>query len=142
VDPEGFSLLVPEGWERQAADGLIDYTPDNGRHRLRISIDRAPDFENPYMHMLDLEKGLKERLPDYQRVALAADTFRDQTQSARWEFAWTEKQSFPGPRRAVDQMYFADDGTEYALFLSAPAENWDTTRAQFDTMLRGWQPPA
>lgn len=141
-DPDGFSLWVPEGWTRQTDGDQTDYTPDNGRHRIRISSDTSPDFENPYMHMLDMEKGLEKRLPEYQRLKLGPNTFRDQVNSALWEFTWTEKTTFPGPRRAIDQIYYTDDGTEYALYMSGPADDWATTREQFDTMLRGWRPPA
>ncbi|MEV6783182.1 serine/threonine-protein kinase [Streptomyces sp. NPDC051098] len=140
-DPEGFSLLVPKGWKRQTDGDQIDYTPDNGRHRIRISSDDSPDFENPYMHMLSLEKTLA-KLPAYKRVKLAPNTFRDHTNSALWEFTWTERKDHPGDRRAIDQIYYEDDGTEYALYMSGPAEDWATTRAQFDIMLRGWRPPA
>ncbi|WP_240139390.1 serine/threonine-protein kinase [Streptomyces sp. MUM 178J] len=140
-DPEGFSLLVPQGWQRQLDGDQIDYTPDNGRHRIRISIEATPDFENPYMHMLSMEKGLQKRLPDYRRMKLDQNTFRDQTLSAIWEFTWTEKQNHPGPRRAIDQMYYGDDGTEYALYMSGPADDWETTRQQFDVMVQSWRPP-
>ncbi|MFF3321408.1 serine/threonine-protein kinase [Streptomyces sp. NPDC002889] len=139
-DPEGFSLWVPKGWTRQMDGNQIDYTPDNGKHRIRISIDPAPDFENPYMHMLDIQKSLEKRLPEYKRLQLHPNTFRDQTQSALWEFTWTESKNHPGPRRAIDQMYYEDNGTEYALYMSGPAEDWATTRQQFDIMLRGWRP--
>ncbi|UYQ63826.1 serine/threonine-protein kinase [Streptomyces peucetius] len=141
-DPEGFGLWVPEGWRRQTDGNQIDYTPDNGRHRIRISIDPAPDHENPYMHMLDMQKNLEKRLPDYRRVQLHPNTFRDQMLSALWEFTWTERTEHPGPRRAIDQMYYEDDGTEYALYMSGPAQDWTTTREQFDIMLRGWRPPS
>jgi tRNA A-37 threonylcarbamoyl transferase component Bud32 len=141
-DPEGFALWVPDGWRRQMDGNQIDYTPDNGRHRIRISIDPAPDHENPYMHMLDMEKSLEKRLPDYGRVLLHPNTFRDQPLSALWEFTWTEGTEHPGPRRAIDQMYYGDDGTEYALYMSGPAQDWTTTREQFDIMLRGWRPPS
>ncbi|MFF8607525.1 serine/threonine-protein kinase [Streptomyces sp. NPDC015346] len=139
-DPKGFSLLVPKGWKRQMDGDNIDYTPDNGRHRIRISIDPTPDFENPYMHALDLEKTLKKRLK-YQRVLLHQNTYRDQVRSARWEFTWHERQSFPGPRHAIDQMYFGDDGTEYALYMSSPEASWETTREQFDIVLQHWRAP-
>ncbi|QNP64817.1 serine/threonine-protein kinase [Streptomyces genisteinicus] len=141
-DPSGFALWVPDGWVRQTDGDQIDYTPDNGRHRIRISVDPAPDFENPYMHMLDMEEGLAERLPQYERIKLRPNTFRDQTRSALWEFRWTERREHPGPRRAIDQMYYGDDGTEYALYMSGPADDWQVTREQFDIMLRGWRPPA
>ncbi|MFF1645605.1 serine/threonine-protein kinase [Streptomyces sp. NPDC058240] len=140
-DPEGFSLTVPDGWERRADGNQIDYTPDNGVHYIRISIDPAPDFENPYMHMLSLETQLAKRLPGYQRETLHSNTYRDRPGSL-WEFTWTETKDHPGPRHAIDQMYFGEEsGPEYAMYMTGPADDWDTTRAQFDTMLRGWRAP-
>ncbi|TQK52416.1 serine/threonine protein kinase [Streptomyces sp. SLBN-118] len=141
-DPEGFSLLVPKGWTRQADGDQIDYTPDDGKHRIRISSNASPEFETSYMHMLDMERGLAKRLPQYKRLKLGQNTYRDQENSARWEFTWNEKNTFAGPRRAIDQLYVEENGTEYALYMSGPAEDWATTRQQFDTMLRGWRPPA
>ncbi|WP_329117028.1 serine/threonine-protein kinase [Streptomyces sp. NBC_01353] len=139
-DPKGFSLAVPKGWKRQTEGDSIDYTPDNGRHRIRISVDPTPDFENPYMHVLDLEKTLKKRL-QYKRIKLNQNTYRDQVRSARWEFTWYEKQEFPGPRHAIDQLYFTDDGTEYALYMASPESSWETTREQFDIVVQHWRAP-
>ncbi|MFF9316367.1 protein kinase [Streptomyces sp. NPDC014735] len=140
-DPEGFSLTVPDGWERRADGNQIDYTPDNGLHYIRISVDPEPDYENSYMHMLNLEKQLSERLPGYERVTLHSNIYRDRPGSL-WEFTWTETKNHPGPRHAIDQMYFGETGgPEYALYMTGPAEDWDTTRAQFDTILRGWRAP-
>ncbi|MFE5619697.1 serine/threonine-protein kinase [Streptomyces sp. NPDC056524] len=140
VDPKGFSLAVPDGWKRQTEGDSIDYTPDNGRHRIRISADPTPDFENPYMHVLDLEKTLKKRM-NYQKIKLNQNTYRDQVRSARWEFTWYEKQEFPGPRHAIDQLYFADDGTEYAIYMASPESSWETTREQFDIVVQHWRAP-
>ncbi|WP_381794856.1 protein kinase [Streptomyces niveus] len=139
-DPAGFSLVVPEGWQRQMEGDQIDYTPDNGRHFLRIAIDTTPDFPNPYIHMQDMEKQVG-KFPNYDRVKMRPINFRGQTKAAVWEFTWTEQQGQEGERRAIDQMYFSEDeSTEYALYMSGPAEDWDTTRAQFDVILDGWQP--
>ncbi|MFE7708914.1 serine/threonine-protein kinase [Streptomyces sp. NPDC057486] len=141
TDPEGFGLVVPDGWERRVDGQNVDYTPDEGEHYIRISVDPEPDFDNPYMHMVDLEKTLTERLPAYERKTLHSNVYRDRPGSL-WEFTWTESKDHPGPRHAIDQMYFAEDGgPEYALYMSGPAEDWDTTRDQFDTMLRGWRAP-
>ncbi|MFJ1546996.1 serine/threonine-protein kinase [Streptomyces sp. NPDC088246] len=140
-DPEGFSLTVPIGWERRADRNQIDYTPDNGVHYIRISIDPAPDFENPYMHMLNLEKQLAKRLPGYERKTLHPNTYRDR-EGSLWEFTWTETKDHPGPRHAIDQMYYGEaGGPEYAMYMTGPASDWDKTREQFDTMLRGWRAP-
>lgn len=139
-DPAGFSLIVPEGWQRQMDGDQIDYTPDNGLHLLRIAIDTTPDFPDPYHHMKHMEKEVG-KLPLYDRVKMRPNNFRGQTKAALWEFTWTEKQGHQGERRAIDQIYYSpDDSTEYALYMSGPVEDWSTTRTQFDTMLGGWQP--
>ncbi|MFC7013122.1 protein kinase [Streptomyces viridiviolaceus] len=144
-DPLGFSLSLPEGWERQEldADGdlqQIDYTPDGGEHFIRIAVDTAPDFDDPYAHQLDLEQQL-QRLVDYRRLTLERTTYRDRD-SARWEYTWTalaKDTQFPGPRRAVEEMYMSRDGVEYAIYMSSPAQDWATTREQFGSVLRSWQ---
>ncbi|MEU2676296.1 serine/threonine-protein kinase [Streptomyces sp. NPDC007107] len=141
VDPEGFSIVVPEGWERQDNDGQIDYTPDGGAHRIRISLDPQPDFTNSYAHMQSIEKDLARRLPEYEQLAMEENVFRDRPGSL-WEFTWTESKDFPGPRHGIDQMYFAEaGGPEYAFYMTGPEEDWAETRELFDTMLRGWEPP-
>ncbi|MFD3549091.1 serine/threonine-protein kinase [Streptomyces sp. NPDC058655] len=140
TDPAGFTLFVPEGWTRQMDGDQIDYTPDNGKHFIRIAADPSPDHVNPYAHLLDLEKQVQKRT-DYQRLRLNQNTFRDSVRAARWEFTWTEKVAHPGPRRAIEQMYIAPDDTEYAVYMSSPAADWSTTQQQFDIVLSGWEPP-
>ncbi|MET7859533.1 serine/threonine-protein kinase [Streptomyces sp. NPDC005318] len=138
-DPEGFSLVVPDGWKRRADGQNVDYTPDDGDHYIRISVDPEPDFENSYMHMLNLETSLEERLPGYERKTLHTNYYRDRPGSL-WEFTWTESKDHPGPRHAIDQMYYEKEGgPEYALYMTGPAADWDATRDRFDTMLRGWR---
>ena len=145
-DPLGFSLYLPKGWKRKVVqdDGdlkQIDYTPDGGRHFVRIAVDRSPDFADPYAHQRDLEEQL-QRLVGYQRVTLEENLYRDRKGSL-WEYTWTalaKDTPFPGPRHAIEETYVARDGTEYALYMSSPASSWTTTRKQFTAVLQGWQP--
>ncbi|MDX3536702.1 serine/threonine-protein kinase [Streptomyces sp. MB09-01] len=142
TDPiAGFTLFVPEGWTRKANGDQIDYTPDDGKHFIRIAIDSSPDYGTPLEHLVDLEKQVAKRT-DYKKVRLNQNTFRDSTRAALWDFSWTEKQNHPGPRRAKEQMYVAQDGTEYAIYMSSPVADWATTEQQFDIVLSGWEPPA
>nr|WP_189492379.1 serine/threonine-protein kinase [Streptomyces sp. San01] len=139
-DVEGFSLMLPKGWERQANGNQVDYTPDGGDHFVRIAVDTSPDWPDSYHHQLDLERQVT-KLPDYQQVNLQPNTFRDRTGSL-WEFTWTagNKDTTSGPRHAIEQTYVENDGTEYAIYLSVPAGDWGEARQQFDAILRGWQP--
>ncbi|MGW1727122.1 serine/threonine-protein kinase [Streptomyces sp. NPDC002306] len=147
-DPLGFGLALPNGWTRSVFSDegdltQIDYSPDGGRHFVRIAVDASPDFADPYEHQRDLDQQLT-RLVDYDRVRLEVNTYRDRRASL-WEYTWTAQAKdtkFPGPRRAIDETYISRDGVEYAIYLSSPAEDWPTAREQFDTLLRSWQPKA
>ncbi|MGW0423927.1 protein kinase domain-containing protein [Streptomyces sp. NPDC003015] len=147
-DPVGFSVSLPKGWDRSVfgtpADGLtqIDYSPDEGKHFLRIAIDTSPDFDDPLQHQRDLEKQI-DGLKDYHRVGMVENTYRDRP-GARWEYTWTalaKDIAFPGPRRAVEETYMSRDGVEYVIYMSAPAKSWPTTSKQFTRVLQGWNEP-
>ncbi|MGW1222844.1 serine/threonine protein kinase [Streptomyces californicus] len=140
-DPAGFSLVVPDGWRRQVQDGQIDYTPDGGAHRIRVSVDPDPDFDHPFLHMESMEEQLSERLPGYRRIGLEKNTFRDRP-GALWEFTWNETKDHAGLRHGIDQMYYGGPGgPEYALYLTAPEDGWAESREKFDIMLRSWRAP-
>jgi hypothetical protein len=142
-DPEGFSLALPRGWKRQVKGTQIDYTPDDREHFLRIAVDDSPDFDSPIHHQLDLEEQLRAARPEYDRVSLKENIFRDRP-GALWDFTWTapaKDTEFPGPRRAIEQMYLSRDGVEYTVYMSAPADDWETAEEQFYAVLRSWRPP-
>ncbi|MET9964957.1 serine/threonine-protein kinase [Streptomyces sp. NPDC006356] len=146
-DPLGFTLYLPKGWKREVVgkeiDGLqqVDYTPDGGEHFVRIAVDTSPDFANAYDHQRDLDQQLRRKLVDYETVSLKTDLYRDR-EGSLWEYTWTalaKDTPFPGPRRAIDQAYIDRDGTEYAIYMSAPESDWATTRKQFTAVLQRWQ---
>ncbi|ARP71877.1 serine/threonine protein kinase [Streptomyces pluripotens] len=147
-DPLGFSLSLPEGWTRKVYSDegdlkQIDYTPDGGVHFVRISIDSSPDFVDATSHQKDLEQQLR-RLVGYAKVRLEGNIYRDRKGSL-WEYTWTALKKDPphvaGPRHAIEETYFSRQGTEYAIYMSTPAEDWAKTSQQFKWVLRSWQEP-
>lgn len=83
-----------------------------------------------------------QRLVDYNRVTLEANTYRDRPGSL-WDYTWTAQAKdtpYPGPRRAIEETYMSRDGVEYAIYMSAPAADWATTSAQFKSVLQSWSP--
>ncbi len=146
-DPLGFSLYLPEGWEREVVgkevEGLqqVDYSPDGGEHFVRVSLDPTPDFANSYDHLRDLEQQVGEKLVDFATVSLKRNLYRDRD-AALWEYTWTalaKDTPFPGARHAIDQAYVDRDGTEYAIYMSTPEKDWTTTREQYTSVLKGWR---
>ncbi|MBC2864150.1 serine/threonine-protein kinase [Streptomyces mexicanus] len=147
-DPVGFSIFLPKGWKRSVSidqDGIrqVDYSPDRGKHLVRIAVDTAPDFRTAYEHMSNLDQRLARRLRDYKTLSLKDELFRDQP-GVRWEYTWDALATdpphyFPGLYHAIDVAYMESDGTEYALYAASPADDWATTSKQFDWILRSFQ---
>ncbi|MER6470326.1 protein kinase domain-containing protein [Streptomyces collinus] len=147
-DPVGFSISLPKGWRRTVSidqDGLqqVDYTPDKGKHLVRVAVDTAPDFATSYEHMTKLNQKVSGRLVAYKQLVFKEELFRDQPGS-RWEYTWNALAKdpphyFPGPYHAIDVGYMTEAGTEYALYSASPADDWTTTKKQFDWILRSFQ---
>ncbi|MFE5143798.1 serine/threonine-protein kinase [Streptomyces fagopyri] len=147
-DPVGFSVSLPKGWQRSVSideDGLrqVDYTPDKGKHLVRVAVDTAPDFSTSYDHMKYLDRRISGRLQNYEQLRLKEELFRDQP-GVRWEYTWNAlakdaPHHFPGPYHAIDVGYMASDGIEYAIYEASPADDWDTTKKEFDRILRSFQ---
>ncbi|MBK3644008.1 serine/threonine-protein kinase [Streptomyces sp. MBT33] len=148
-DPNGFSVYLPPGWNRTEVTGTgdvdpdlrqVDYSPDDGRHFVRIAIDTSPDFADVTSHQEDLEQQLK-KLVAYHRVQLRKNLYRDRNGSV-WEYTWTalpKDTKFPGPRRAIEETYISRDGAEYAIYVSSPAADWAQSAKRFKAILQGWQ---
>ncbi|MBX7547287.1 serine/threonine-protein kinase [Streptomyces sp. NPDC004232] len=147
-DPLGFSLTLPKGWKRKVYEiqgnlKQIDYSPDDGKHFVRIAIDGSPDFATPLLHQKDLETQL-QRLVDYKKVQMKGNIYRDRP-GALWEYTWNALKKDPpyvaGPRHAIEETYYSRSGVEYAIYMSTPAEDWARTSKQFTWVLQGWQEP-
>ncbi|MEV6112264.1 serine/threonine-protein kinase [Streptomyces sp. NPDC052109] len=147
-DPWGFTVYLPKGWKRKLVGvhgdlKQVDYTPDGGLHFVRIAIDGSPDFADAYQHQQDLEQQL-QRLVDYRKVVMKPNIYRDRNGSL-WEYTWyalkKDAPHVPGPRHAIEETYFSRSGTEYALYMSTPEQDWAETSKQFKWVLQSWQEP-
>lgn len=147
VDPAGFTIYLPPGWQRSVSidqDGLtqVDYSPDKGKHLVRVAVDTAPDFATSYEHMKNLNAQISG-LQNYKQLSLKEALFRD-LPGSRWEYTWNALAKdpphyFAAPYHAIDVGFMERDGTEYAIYASSPTADWATTRKQFDWILRSWQ---
>ncbi|WP_254878506.1 serine/threonine-protein kinase [Streptomyces sp. NA04227] len=131
----GLSLPVPDGWTRKVLeDGSTGFIDPGGLVRLQIG---ALDFasSDPLQHWKDDErKSIAEgKLPGYKQLRMQGTTFRE-LPAAIWEFTFEGRaRGF----RAVDLGFGKPGGTEYTVYLSAPALQWDEYKPVFDNVLAG-----
>jgi eukaryotic-like serine/threonine-protein kinase len=123
-DPRGFSMAVPDGWTRESKpNGDVDFVDDATKTDLKVSIE---DYAgpSPLQHWLDLQKVLKGDDNGYSLLrmnATTADVGGITEPAAIWEWKWTGQLR---EYHAIDLGFGKEGGTEYALYLSAPDDEW------------------
>ncbi|WP_372408969.1 serine/threonine-protein kinase [Streptomyces luteireticuli] len=129
----GVGLPVPDGWRRKEKSAVeVDYIDPTGRVDLKVNVlDLAsPD---PLRHWEDVERDLRTRLTGYRRLRMQATAYRGGP-AAVWEFSFTGRAR---QYRAIDLGFGRAGGDEYAVYVSAPAEQWDRYRPVFDAVRDG-----
>lgn len=126
-DPAGFTLRVPDGWQRTTDKSQIFYSPDSLDHLLQIGVN-ATDGTTPLAAMQAIDAGLSGR-PDYHRVSLRA-TPTATGDAATLEYTYTNADF--GSRHAIDRDFYSADGkTLYFLLAAGPADEWPDTLSKF-----------
>ncbi|MFI1333336.1 protein kinase [Streptomyces sp. NPDC020845] len=124
----GVSLPVPDDWTRQpdsSSQGTVDGTQEvrflDGSQKARLMVNvidsAGPD---PVQHFEGLEPSIKQQYPVYKRMRLDKTTYRG-LPGAIWEFQFQGRERM---YRAIDLGFGKEGGKAYALYLSAPADEW------------------
>ncbi|MGC5410400.1 hypothetical protein ACPXCX_42805, partial [Streptomyces sp. DT225] len=136
ADTAGFSLALPDDWERQGEENhQVTYARspgDTGLLKVGVIAD-APSTS--YENFKALEKTASANQRNYQQVQLSANTFQGRP-GARWEYTYEDESG--QTVHAIDQSYIAEDGTEYAVYVTERDVDWVGAREVFDTALSTW----
>ncbi|MER7790051.1 serine/threonine-protein kinase [Streptomyces sp. NPDC097640] len=139
----GVSLPVPNDWTRQpdnSSQSTVDSTQEvrfldsSQKARLMVNvIDPAgPDHVE---HFEGLETQLKQEYPVFQRMRLSETKYRG-LPGAIWEFKFQGRERW---YRAIDLGFGKEGGKAYALYLSAPADEWETYLPVFQNVKEGFK---
>ncbi|MFJ4502985.1 hypothetical protein [Streptomyces sp. NPDC088864] len=136
ADTAGFALAVPEAWERLGEENhQVTYANEAGNQLLlKVGVTANAPYTS-YENFQAMEKTADANQRNYQRVQLSANTFQGRP-GARWEYTYENKDGVA--IRAIDQSYIAEDGTEYAIYVTQRAMDWAGAREVFDTALSTW----
>lgn len=128
-DPAGFTLRVPDGWQRTVDKAQVYYSPDQLDHLLQIGVNPA-DGTSPDRAMRQIDTALSGR-SHYQRISLTTST-TSTGQTSTLEYSYSNAKF--GNRRAIDRNFLSPDGTTMYFLLSVgPADEWPTTLSRFTT---------
>ncbi|ANP56246.1 serine/threonine protein kinase [Streptomyces griseochromogenes] len=130
----GISVPVQDGWTRKTlAGGEVGYIDPSGKVGLRVNVVQFAGTD-PLQHWRETEEDQTRRKnPNYERVRMAATTFRGRP-AGYWEFTFDGRAR---KYRGAELAFAGADGTQYVIYLSAPDAQWHTYRPVFDTAVNG-----
>lgn len=122
VDPEGFNIAFPEGWDRRTegrdnGSDVIFYEQPGGARQLQIFWVEDSD---PYAS-LELAEKNAEKNKDYERESLDRLDSGEGGAAARLEYTY-DSEDHGGPRHVIDHRFEAEDGELYAVIAYGQTE--------------------
>lgn len=139
----GVSFPVPDNWKVDADnDGKVDNTQEirylDPTKMVQLSVNVLDFASNDQVkHFEDVETALKKDVIAYERTRLQETTYRGMP-AAIWEFRFKGRARW---FRAIDLGFGNEGDKEYAIYLSAPEEDWSKYRPIFDKVRDGFRLP-
>ncbi|HEU4911093.1 MAG TPA: protein kinase [Actinomycetes bacterium] len=136
TDPTGFSVAVPEGWSVVRQEGTRVDLAESGDSSTFLRIDQTDSpQEDAEKTWKELEKSVKDQLPNYEKIDIESVDYRG-WEAADWEFTFGES----GTSHVLNRGFVPSENKGYAIYLSAPDEQWDASLPIFQTAADTFQP--
>ncbi|GAA4049904.1 serine/arginine repetitive matrix protein 2 [Streptomyces shaanxiensis] len=135
-DTAGFTIAVPEGWERQEKSNGVFYNSPDGQSLVQIYTagEGAP---TPYDSLRQTSQTLRAN-KNYRELSLQNVPDGPGDQAAELIYAYDRTD---GTRRqVVDRAFVAENGTQYAVLVAGPEEGWPRQREILQVALTYFAP--
>ncbi|WP_031068284.1 hypothetical protein [Streptomyces sp. NRRL WC-3742] len=119
-DAAGFTLTVPDGWQRRVDGTSVFYDSPDGSSLIQVF---SMGTDSPYNQAVATDASLAanpSRFPGYRKLSLT------QTPGGGAVLEYAYDLAGKGVRHTVDQMVTTPDGQVYALLVAGPETGWPT----------------
>jgi eukaryotic-like serine/threonine-protein kinase len=131
TDPTGFSLDVPQGWQRSQSGTQVKFSePGTTRYLLVDQTDHPK--KDPAKDWEQQEKSVSKRLPNYQRISIETVDYRDYP-AADWQFTYATQ------TQVIDRGFVAGN-KGYALYIQGPQGNFTDSQQVFQRATDSFSP--
>ncbi|MFE1553055.1 serine/arginine repetitive matrix protein 2 [Streptomyces sp. NPDC058718] len=139
-DLKGFTIAVPEGWDRTESEQGIFYNAPDGKSLLQVFVITEPDL-TPYEALRGASDDGKANKPGYVEIGLDRVTGEPgaPADSAELVYAYDRE---GGRRKVVDRAFTAADGNHYAILSAGPETDWPKQREVLRVALEFFRPGA
>ncbi|WP_420718130.1 serine/threonine-protein kinase [Streptomyces sp. H34-S4] len=139
ADPQGFTVAVPEGYQRATDDQRVFYMSPDGAFRIGIRV-KMPLPGGPLGVMRQAHANGPETKAGY-RDGRVASMIHHELPSALWEFTWNGFDPAEGARHTYD-LCWDENGRMYDIWVSAPVGELAEAKRHFDTAVATFVPGA
>ncbi|MGW8768442.1 serine/arginine repetitive matrix protein 2 [Streptomyces sp. NPDC055815] len=131
-DLKGFTIAVPEGWNRTESDQGVFYNAPDGRSLVQVFVVQEPGL-TPYEALRGASEDGRANKPGYQELSLE----RVGSDAAELVYAYDRD---GGRRKVVDRAFVASDGNQYAILAAGPEPSWPKQREILKVALASFEP--
>ncbi|MFF0446777.1 hypothetical protein ACFYT4_10230 [Streptomyces sp. NPDC004609] len=142
-DEEGFTIAVPEGWERTSGRNGVFYTAGDRRSLLQVFV-ISETFMTPLGAVRAASEGLAARTEEYRELSrgpVGGGPENPEGDAAELHYAYRSEEA-GGVRECVERAFTATNGTKYAVLACAPAEQPGERHSVLTTALEHFAPAA
>ncbi|MGW0118144.1 hypothetical protein [Streptomyces sp. NPDC003327] len=139
-DLKGFTIAVPEGWDRTESDQGVFYNAPDGRSLIQVFVVQEAGL-TPYEALRGASADGRANKPGYEEISLERITDEPGAPSDTAELVYAYDRA--GDRRkVVDRAFTAPDGTHYAVLAAGPESDWPRQRENLRVALEFFRPGA
>ncbi|WP_215132047.1 serine/arginine repetitive matrix protein 2 [Streptomyces sp. ISL-96] len=138
-DPEGFSVAVPDGWERSLENERVFYrTADRAS---LVQIFRVTETGmTPGAAVRLASGGLRDGTEGYEEISVGpVDGAVNESMSAELVYEYDSEES-GGRRRGVERVFRVSSGDLWAVLVAAPADEWPLQEKIIGTAIEHFKP--
>ncbi|MET9515995.1 serine/arginine repetitive matrix protein 2 [Streptomyces sp. NPDC002994] len=138
-DPEGFSIAVPDDWQRSLEKERVFYrTADRAS---LVQIFRVTEVGMTPGEAVRLASGgLRDGTEGYEEISVGpVDGAVNESMSAELVYEYDSEES-GGRRRGVERVFRVDSGDLWAVLVAAPADEWPLQRKIIGTAIEHFKP--
>ncbi|WP_143060250.1 hypothetical protein [Streptomyces sp. TLI_105] len=139
-DLKGFTIAVPEGWNRTESEQGVFYNAPDGRSLIQVFVIQEAGM-TPYEALRGASEDGRTNKPGYTEVSLGRVTGEPDAPADSAELVYAYDRE-GGRRKVVDRAFTAQDGNQYAILAAGPDADWPKQRERLRVALEFFRPGA